>query len=62
MLAATSSLLDRKISQMAVRFREFRQFRLIVDVRFRQLKAAKLVGNISLNVNDTVDGLQIASN
>ena len=55
------SLLDFVFGQVAIRFREFLQFRLVVDVWFGDFEAAYTVLDIRLDVGDTVDFRQIAS-
>ena len=54
-------LLDFIARQVLVRLGKFCQLRLVVDIRIGQFKNASPVGNVRLNIYDTVNFVQIAS-
>ena len=54
-------LLDFIARQVLVRLGKFCQLRLVVDIRFGHLKNTNSVGNVSFDIYDTVNFVQIAS-
>lgn len=54
-------LLDFIASQVFIALGKLGELRLVVDIRFRNLKTTNPLGNVSLDINDTINFTEITS-